>query len=187
MRDAVAVLAEEGVPLDAPLGQLQVAADPGAPRLPIDGGLGQTGNANVVDGRADEATPGTPYPIVRGSSHIQAVSFTDDGVDASTILTYGISTDPTNPSSSDQTALFGQERWVDFPFTAAEVDADRKRRYTVVGTASGAGTGEPAAAPPVAAPVRGRTLPATGASATPALLALALLAGAALLVRRRRP
>jgi acyl-homoserine-lactone acylase len=188
MRDALAHLAEQGIPLDAPLGQLQVAADPGAPRLPIGGGLGDTGNANVVDGKADEATRETPYPIVRGSSHIQAVSFTDGGVDARTILTYGVSTDPTRASSSDQTALFSQERWVDFPFSAAEVAADAQSRTTITGSL-GPAAPAPAdgSAPPVAAPVRGRTLPATGTSATPALLAVSLLAGAALLVRRRRP
>ena len=49
MREALAFLQEEGVAFDAPLGDLQVAADDGAPRIAIGGGLGQTGNANVVD------------------------------------------------------------------------------------------------------------------------------------------
>jgi acyl-homoserine-lactone acylase len=62
-----------------------------------------------------------PYPITYGSSHLQAVAFTDSGGDASTVLTDGLSTDPTRPSSADQTRLFSREQWVTFPFTAAEV------------------------------------------------------------------
>jgi hypothetical protein len=149
MRRALAFLREKGVPFDAPLGSLQVAADDGAPRIAIGGGLGQTGNANVVDAGNPAANVDALYPISRGSSHIQAVSFTDSGVDASTILTYGMSTNETSGSSSDQTQLFSQERWVDFPFTAAEVAAGAVRRYEVVGPAAAAPA--PAAAAPVAA------------------------------------
>jgi LPXTG-motif cell wall-anchored protein len=175
-----------------------VAAHDGAPRIPIGGGLGQTGNANVVDAGNPAANTDALYPISRGSSHIQAVSFTDTGVDASTILTYGIPTDGTRTGTADQTALFSQERWVDFPFTAAEVAADRQARYEVVGPAAAAPpaaagapqAAAPAAAAPAAAPIaaraaRGRSLPATGG--TPALVAVALLAaaGGLLAVRRR--
>ena len=195
MSDALAFLEQEGIAVDAALGTLQVAGDDGAPRIPIGGGLSETGNANVVfDGGSAAANTDAPYPISYGSSHIQAVAFTDDGVDASTILTYGMSTDPTRASSSDQTQLFSQERWVDFPFTTAEVAAAAVQRYEVVGSAltaappaGGAPAAEPGSTgqqPAVAAPVRGRALPATGGA--PAGLAVVLLLGSAVLLRRRR-
>ena len=179
----LAALADKGVPVDALLGELQVAGDEDAPRLPIGGGPSGTGNANVVSTGAAAANTDALYPISYGSSHIQAVAFTDDGVDASTILTYGMSTDATRASSSDQTELFSQERWVDFPFEADEVAADAQSSRTVVGQLA-------AAAPVEAAPVLPRpvaaaaALPATG-GAPVAAAAVALLAGAAALRRRR--
>ena len=131
---------------------------------------------------SDRADTDALYGVDFGSSHIQAVSYTDEGVDSSTILTYGVSTDRTRASSSDQTALFGQERWVDFPFEADEVAADAKERYVVSASGGKQGLGA-GATPPVAAPVG--ALPATG---LPVLLPVAalLLGGAAVAVRRRR-
>ena len=189
LRDALTFLAEEGIDVDAELGELQVAGDEGAPRIPIGGGPGGTGNANVVSTGAGVANTEALYSIGYGSSHIQAVSFTDAGVEASTILTYGQATDQTLASSSDQTQLFSEERWVDFPFTAAEVRADAQRTYVVT-----AGVPQPdLIAPDLAAPApttlgaggAGGLLPATGG--TGALTALA--AGALLmlgLIRTRR-
>jgi acyl-homoserine-lactone acylase len=49
------------------------------------------------------------------------VSFTDTGVQASTILTYGQSLDQGSPWYDDQTRTFSQEQWVDFPFTDEEI------------------------------------------------------------------
>jgi acyl-homoserine-lactone acylase len=179
----LAALAARGVPADAALGDLQVAGDEGAPRLPIGGGPGSTGNANVVTTGAAAANTDALYPISYGSSHIQAVAFTDEGVDASTILTYGMSTDATKESASDQTALFSQERWVDFPFEPAEVSADAQSTRTVVGQLQAAAP-VVAAAPVLGRPeVAGAALPSTGG--VPAAVALSLLAGGALLRRRR--
>jgi acyl-homoserine-lactone acylase len=132
MEDAIAYLQSQHVPFDAALGDLQVAGDDGAPAVAVGGGLHLTGNANVVETTDPAANLDRLYPISYGSSHIQAVAFTDAGVDAATILTYGQAADPTSPYSSDQTELFGQERWVDFPFTAEEIGADPNlRRYAV--------------------------------------------------------
>ena len=197
MRDALTFLTGKGIAFDATLGSLQVAGDEGAPRIPIGGGPAGTGNANVVSTGAGVANLDALYPVAYGSSHIQAVAFTADGVDASTILTYGLATDTTRPSSVDQTRLFSQEKWVDFPFTAAEVRADAQRTYVVStgaltgqvppGSAAGAapgGAGAPGrgAGAPVAA---GRALPATGGATLPAAVAVAAL-GVALVARRRR-
>jgi acyl-homoserine-lactone acylase len=121
MKDALAFLHEKGVADDAPWGTLQVAGDDGAPPIPIGGGEGFAGNANAVSSREPGANKGRLYPISYGSSHIEAVAFTDRGVAARTILTYGQSLDRRSPWSSDQTRMFSQERWVRFPFTARQI------------------------------------------------------------------
>jgi acyl-homoserine-lactone acylase len=134
MQEAIEYLESEGVPLDARLGELQVAGDRGAPPVPLGGGVGAIGNANAV-AYGDPASNGEwLYPITYGSSHIQAVAFTDKGVDADTILTYGQATDTSSPFASDQTELFSEERWVDFPFSAREIRFDAQRRYVVTGS-----------------------------------------------------
>ena len=132
MRQALAYLRQKGIPFDAPLGTLQVADKAGDP-IPIGGGTGETGNANVVVSRAPVENPKELYTVNYGSSHIQAVSFTDTGVKASTILTYGQSLDPSSPWYDDQTAMFGQKQWVEFPFTDAEVDAQKISILNVTG------------------------------------------------------
>jgi acyl-homoserine-lactone acylase len=121
MKDAIAHLKQKNIPFDAPLGTLQVADKVGEP-IGVGGGTDETGNANVVLSRAPVENPKGLYTINYGSSHIQAVSFTETGVDASTILTYGQSLDPGSPWYDDQTKMFGQEQWVDFPFTGSEID-----------------------------------------------------------------
>ena len=132
MRDALAYLQDKGIPFDAPWGSLQVAGDDGAPPIPIGGGEGFAGNANAVASRDPGANTDRLYPISYGSSHIQAVAFEDDGrVNASTILTYGQAIDPTSRNSSDQTRLFSQERWVDFPWTDRQIRRNLVRRYVV--------------------------------------------------------
>ncbi len=120
MRDGLAHLTAKNVPLDAPLGTLQVADKVGDP-IGIGGGTHETGNANVVLSREPVQNPKALYTINYGSSHIQAVSFSDTGVQASTILTYGQSIDPSSPWYDDQTTMFGQEQWVDFPFTDVQI------------------------------------------------------------------
>ena len=87
------------------------------------GGLGdQAGNANALASDAPPANRDRLKPVSFGSSHIQAIAFLDRGrVDARTILTYGQSENPRSPWSSDQTRMFAQKRWVQFPFTAAQI------------------------------------------------------------------
>ncbi len=131
MREALAFLDERGVPADAPWGSLQVAGDDGAPPIPVGGGEGFAGNANAVSSRSPGANRDRLYPISYGSSHIQAVAFTDTGVDADTVLTYGQSLDRRSPYSSDQTRLFGREQWVDFAFTPRQVRRALVERYDV--------------------------------------------------------
>lgn len=187
MEEAIAFLEEERIPVDAPLGSLQVAGDDHAPRIAIGGGEHFTGNANVVTTTEPAANEDAPYPISYGSSHIQAVAFTDDGPDAATILSYGISTDPTSRHAIDQTELFSQERWVDFPWTIADIRADPNHRsYRVLAATQAVAPVAHAAA--TAAPVGGGTLPATGAATVPLAAVPTLAAGLALgWLRRRAP
>ena len=103
------------------------------PAIPVGGGEGFAGNANAVSSRFPATNRDRLYPVSYGSSHIQAVAFTDHGVDADTILTYGQSLDPTSRYSSDQTRLFGRERWVDFPWTDRQIRGDLVRSYRVSG------------------------------------------------------
>lgn len=135
MVNAVAALDEAGIPLDAPLGSQQRAADNGpiSAGIPIHGGPANTGNANALSFARVEGVDAR-YAINYGSSHIQAVAFTNRGVDAATILTYGNSGNATSPHALDQTSLWSAERWVPWRFTAAEQLADPGyRAYAVSG------------------------------------------------------
>jgi acyl-homoserine-lactone acylase len=132
MTEAVAAVRDAGVRFDAPWGRLQVAGDRGAPAIGLGGGTGDAvGNANALASRWAGRNREAYRPITYGSSHVQAVSLRDRGVDARTILTYGQSEDPRSRWSSDQTELFSRERWVRFPWTDAQVDARLLRRYVV--------------------------------------------------------
>lgn len=124
MREAIAHLRAEGVPMDATWGSLQVAGDRGAPPIELGGGSHEAGNANVVVARNPEENSEFHSAVTYGSSHIQAVAFLSDGrVRARTMLTYSQVEDPTSPWSSDQTRLYAAEQWVNFPWTDAEIAA----------------------------------------------------------------
>ena len=132
MKDAIAHLRSENIPMNATWGSLQVAGDTGAPPIALGGGLGdEAGNANVLASRNPVTNADRYKPVTYGSSHIQAISFLGSGVDARTILTYGQSENPTSPWSSDQTRLFGQKQWVSFPFTTAQIQAGRISQQSV--------------------------------------------------------
>jgi acyl-homoserine-lactone acylase len=133
MKDALAYLDERKVAYDAPWGSLQVAGDDGAPPIPIGGGEGYAGNANAVSSRNPGANKKWFSPVSYGSSHIQAVAFTDRGVDADTILTYGQSLNRRSQWSWDQTRMFSQERWVQFAFTPKQIRRDLLSSYRVSG------------------------------------------------------
>ncbi len=135
MKDAIAHLRSENVPMNATWGSLQVAGDNGAPPIALGGGIGdEAGNANALASRDPVHNDDRYKPVTYGSSHIEAISFLDGGaVDARTILTYGQSEDPTSPWSKDQTELFSRKQWVSFPFTPAQISADKVTTLTVTG------------------------------------------------------
>ena len=135
MRDALAFLASRGVAPRTAWGRLQVAGDRGATAIPIGGGSGAAGNANAVASRWPEANTDRLTPVTYGSSHIQAISFLDDGqVSARTILTYSQAENPRSRWSLDQTRLFSKERWVLFPFTPAQIRRQQVSRSVITGS-----------------------------------------------------
>ena len=65
-------------------------------------------------------------PMTFGNSYIQVVGLTPAGVDASTFVTYSLSTDPASEHYDDYTRLYSTKQWVKAAFTEAEVAADTK-------------------------------------------------------------
>lgn len=134
MEKALAYLDQQGVPVDQPWGELQVAGDRGAPPIGLGGGSAAAGNANALASRTPRQNDSYLVPVTYGSSHIQSIAFLPGGgVSARTILTYGQSEDPTSPWSSDQTRMFGNEQWVRFPWTDEEIAAQQVSREVVTG------------------------------------------------------
>lgn len=174
MRDAVAHLDEQGVAYDAPLGSQQKAGDDGAGDIAIHGGFGSTGNANVVAVGTGTSNTDVLYPISYGSSHIQAVAFTDDGVDGCTILTYSQQYDSSGDHHDDQTSLWSDEEWVCWP---DDVAAAAIETVDVQAPVAGSDTGGDVGSD-------GDQLATTGGGSLAALVGL-LAGGAALSLRRR--
>ena len=113
---------DNGIPLDAPWGQVQFDVRNGE-RIPIHGGNGVSGVWNAIQPAG--FTPGVGNaPIVAGSSYIQAVGFTPSGPDARAIVTYSVSTDPENPHYADMTKLYSKSGWVKMPFAEGDIRRD---------------------------------------------------------------
>lgn len=146
---AIQVLGRAGLPLDAPLGEVQFAPR-GGRRIPVHGGHGDAeGIANfvrhipntttlepdpvlapLVEGSQNLRRDG--YPVTGGSSFVLVVGFTDAGPRARAVLTYGQSGDPQSPHFSDQTELFSRKQWREIRFTEKEIAADTALRTKVV-------------------------------------------------------
>lgn len=121
MTEAINTITDAGFDLDQPYGDMHVSGDRGTAGWALSGGLGDiSGDANVTRGSPDAVLD----PVTYGSSYIQRIAFVGKkGIDANTILTYSQYEDPASPWSDDQTELFSQEKWVDFPWTAAQIKA----------------------------------------------------------------
>lgn len=122
--DAVTAIEAAGYALDQPMGQIQ---HPGYidPTIPVFGGEGFEG-AFTIASSGPISTDG--YPIDFGNSYIQTVTWNDGKVEAEGFVTYSESTDPANPHFSDYTREYSAKRWHRFPFTDAEIEADRISR-----------------------------------------------------------
>ncbi len=128
--DAVSRINTRGIPLDAPFGEVQYsgihdAEEPG--RIPIFGDLGNaTGSFTVTGGAPLNATG---YPVLRGNSYIQTVTWEPGCAEscrpiAEGFVTYSQSTDPANPHFRDQTQRYSNKQWIKFPFTEDEIESD---------------------------------------------------------------
>ncbi|MBD0708735.1 MULTISPECIES: penicillin acylase family protein [unclassified Streptomyces] len=118
--DAAAELRAAGIALDAPLGAHQFVTRNGE-RIPVSGGTEALGVWNKTEAVWDPAGGG--YTEVRhGTSHVQAVGW-DGGrcPVARTLLAYSQSSNPASPHYSDQTRLYGAERWVTSRFCEADI------------------------------------------------------------------
>lgn len=149
---AVQVLERAGLPLDVPLGQVQIDGRVPDQRLPVPGGLGSEGITNVVSDAggtppsSSEPVPETPaaiaarseltvagtYPIVYGTSFLLAVEYTDDGPRASSILTYGQTDDRSSPLFTSQMRRFAAKDWKDVLYTDAAIREDPELEVTRV-------------------------------------------------------
>jgi acyl-homoserine-lactone acylase len=129
LRTAVATLRSLGVPLDAPLGDVQTEQR-GNARIPIHGGPGTEGIFNAI--YPTDPQPGLGFTsIAAGSSWIMTVEFTDDGPRSEGVLAYSQSTNPLSPHFADQTLLYSREGWDDLRFTRAAVVEGTVRRSVV--------------------------------------------------------
>lgn len=116
LAEAAAELTALKVPLDAPLGAVQVAIR-GGERIPIHGGPGSAGILNVM---ASRPVAGALVPV-HGTSYVQVVSFDERGPVADAMLSYSQSTDPASPHFADGTRAYSAKRWNRLPFTPADI------------------------------------------------------------------
>ncbi len=150
---AVDTLDRAGVPLDAPLGEVQFV-DRAGRHWPMHGGFELEGVANVnaslgTLARADlepspdqgEAIPGRTektgirvggYPVIYGVSFVMIVGFDDDGPVGEGLLVYGQSQDPASPRHVDQLEAYAAKRLRPFAFHQAAIDADPQVETVVV-------------------------------------------------------
>jgi acyl-homoserine-lactone acylase len=125
---AVLALRKAGIPLNAPLSDVQKVTR-GGEQIPIHGSIGELGVLNVitpgqVGGRPD---------IVFGSSFIQQVRFTSDGPpEAYSVMAYSQSADPNSPHYADQTKLFSAGKWVTERFTEEQIAASPELQIKVL-------------------------------------------------------
>lgn len=130
-----------GIPVDAPLGEYQTEVRSGD-AIPIHGGTGVEGVANVVDCCSEvtalgpvpdngELVPGsttglrtTPgYSISRGASFVMTLQYGPDGPQAEGFLTYGNPDDPASPAYRAGLEAFSAGEWRPLLFTPDAVAA----------------------------------------------------------------
>ncbi|MFJ9029976.1 penicillin acylase family protein [Streptomyces sp. NPDC102274] len=116
---AVLALRKAGIPLNAPLSDVQKITR-GSEQIPIHGASGKLGVLNVIELGQVDGTPDVEF----GSSFIQQVRFTADGPpEAYSVLAYSQSANPNSPHYADQTKLFSAGRWVTTRFTEEQIAA----------------------------------------------------------------
>jgi acyl-homoserine-lactone acylase len=144
---ATLLLQSRGIPLNAPLSQLQYTVKNGV-KIPVPGSNENVGIANAVyyqfPGQAASSTSLEPgmdlgtlfsdktdmttkgYPVNYGTSFVLTMGFTTAGPSAKALLTFGESANPASPNFSDQTRLFSNKQLRDAWFTDAQISGDTK-------------------------------------------------------------
>ncbi|MBR9813054.1 hypothetical protein GYB61_04260 [bacterium] len=121
LANAVTALAGAGIALDAPMRDIQFSVVHND-EIPIFGGEGFEGSFTIA-GRAN--LDGDRYPVIRGNSYIQTVTWDSNGDPVSEgFVTYSQSTDPASPWFQDMTQAYSDKAWIPWRFTEAQVQAD---------------------------------------------------------------
>ena len=126
---AIHAVQTAGFQVDTPRSAISYREGKGGPgdRIPVPGGLQRTGNFTIAQTASPVLKPGTGYgPMLYGNSYIQVVAFTPTGVDASTFVTYSLSTDTASEHYDDYTRRYSTKEWLKAAFTEADVAADTK-------------------------------------------------------------
>jgi acyl-homoserine-lactone acylase len=150
---AVAALGRAGVPLDAPLGEVQWAMR-GEVRVPVHGGGEAEGMLNVLSPTGAlstsslEPVPAAPpihvdrlrtgladggYQVTYGTSFLMVVELTPDGPRGHGLLAYGQSGDPDSPHHLDGTLAYAASRTRPLLFHDDDIEADPELVRIVVG------------------------------------------------------
>ncbi|HEX7354490.1 MAG TPA: penicillin acylase family protein [Mycobacteriales bacterium] len=128
LADAVVNLQENHIPLDATYGDVQHATRNGT-AIPVPGC--DTGCFNAIYAADGQGGPlsAAPYgEVVDGSSLVMTTELTRSGPVSQGILTYSQATNPTSPWYANMTTLYSQGRWVNLPYTSAQLAQDRGAR-----------------------------------------------------------
>jgi acyl-homoserine-lactone acylase len=154
---ALASLEHAGVPIDAPLGDVQWARR-GDRRIPVHGGGEAEGMLNVlapvgalssttieppppvgltVPGRERTGLADGGYQVTYGTSFLMAVELTAEGPTAWGLLAYGQSGDPRSPHHSDGTEAYASSTPRRLLFEDHDIDADPELRRTSLRSGGG--------------------------------------------------
>ena len=119
-------LSDANIALDAPLASIQYVQRNGA-NIAIPGGEGWAGMFSMI---RTNLQPNKGYArVFHGNSYIQTVGWDASGaVKAQGMLTYSQSPEPDSPHYQDLTELYSAGKWIDLPFTEAEISADPRLR-----------------------------------------------------------
>jgi acyl-homoserine-lactone acylase len=129
---AVHSVKQAGFAVDEPRSSITYFAGKDGEKIAIPGGFQSTGSFAIAQTPNPVLKSGEAYgPVRYGNSYLQIVAFTAEGVDASTLVTYSQSTDPTSPHFDDYTRLYAEKAWLKAVFTEAEVAADTKSTVTL--------------------------------------------------------
>jgi len=122
LASALVTLQAAGIELDARWGDVQFAERNGE-RIAIPGGQGWAGMFGMI--MADLQKDKGYTPIQHGNSFIQVISWDERGnLDPRGMLTYSQSQEPESDHYDDLTRLYSDGRWIRFPFSETEIQAD---------------------------------------------------------------